>query len=314
MTTLLFDRLNALTDPIRCRLLLALERQELAVHELRAALQLPQSTVSRHLKVLADEGWVASRATGTTNWYRMATDLDPTARRLWQVVREQLVDSPATRRDAERVRSVLAERRGRSRELFAGGPGQWERIRTDLFGSGIEWFALAGLVEPDWVVGDLGSGTGQLTAVLAPLVARVIAVDESPAMLEATRASAPADHVDCRQGSLEALPIDDRSLDLACIELVLHHLPEPSRAIDEAARVLKPGGRLVVVDMMPHERTEYRETMGHQWLGFDQDTLFAWATGAGLAPRSYRPLPPQSKSQGPLLFAAAAVKLHQSGD
>lgn len=316
MTASLFDQLNALTDPIRCRLLIALERQELAVNELRDALQLPQSTVSRHLKVLADEGWVGSRASGTTNWYRMsAADLDPSARRLWQVVKEELAGSSAVKQDAQRIRTVLAGRRGKSREFFAGGSGAWDRVRTELFGPGVEWLSLSGLVEPHWTVGDLGSGTGQLAAAIAPLVSRVIAVDESAAMLEAAEErTRDAGNVELRQGALESLPLDDESLDLAFIELVLHHLPEPGRAIVEAGRALKPGGRLVLVDMMPHDRTEYRETMGHQWLGFDRDTVAGWCGQAGLELRSYRGLPPQPKSQGPLLFAAAATKLQHRGN
>ena len=306
----LFTRLAALADPTRARLLLAVERQELAVNELRAALQLPQSTVSRHLKLLADEGWVTSRADGTTNWYRLASQaLDDEARQLWKVVRDQLADSPAARRDAERIRSIVAERQSRSREFFATSAGQWDRLRSELFGPGIETLALSCLLEPDWTVGDLGAGTGQLTATMAPLVTRVIAVDESPAMLDAARLRiGDAGNVDLRQGALEALPIDDASLDLALIVLVLHHLAAPDRAIEEAGRVLRPGGRLVIVDMLPHERSEYRQLMGHQWPGFDADTIADWCAAARLTDLIVRPLRPDPEAQGPLLFGARARK------
>src|SRR5262245_28455150 len=185
-TASLYDRLAALADPIRSRILLAVERQELTVSELRSALQLPQSTVSRHLKVLADEGWITGRATGPSNWYRMAVrELDPSARRLWLAVREQVAETTAARRDFERVRSLVAARRTRSQQFFATSAGQWDRLRAELFGSGLEWMALAGLLDPEAVVADLGCGTGQLSAAVAPLVARVVAVDESPAMLKA---------------------------------------------------------------------------------------------------------------------------------
>ena len=311
-TSAVFDRLVALSDPIRCRLLLALEGQELAVNELKAALQLPQSTISRHLKVLADEGWILSRANGPSNWYRMAgRDLDPGARRLWLVVREQFGGTPAAVRDAERIKGVLSDRHDRSQKFFATSAGQWDKLRAELFGTGIEWLALSGLLGSHWVVGDLGAGTGQLSANLAPMVARVIAVDESDAMLKtlATRVQ-HLSNVDVRRGSLESLPIESDSLDLAMIVLVLHHLAEPARAIEEAGRVVKPGGRVIIADMMPHERTEYLESMGHQWLGFDRQAVAGWCQSTGFGGLSYRPLPPQPNTKGPLLFVASAEKHH----
>ena len=309
-TAALFDRLVALSDPIRCRLLLALERQELAVNELKVALQLPQSTVSRHLKVLADEGWITGRANGTSNWYRMAgRELDPGAKRLWLVVRDQFSGTSAAIRDAERIKSVLTERHGRSQAFFATSAGQWDKVRADLFGTGVEWLALAGLLGSDWTVGDLGAGTGQLSANLAPMVGRVIAVDESPAMLRTLGARVrDLPNVEVRQGTLECLPIETDSLDLAMIVLVLHHLAEPGRAIEEVSRVVRPGGRIIVADMMPHEHTEYRESMGHQWLGFDRPTVAGWCQAANLTGLSYRPLPPQANIKGPLLFVATADK------
>jgi ArsR family transcriptional regulator len=310
MTTVLFDRLAALADPIRCRLLLALERQELTVNELKAALQLPQSTVSRHLRVLADDGWVVVREDGTSNWYRMPVrDLDPGARRLWQAVRDQASGTAAAKRDAERIRGVVAARHSRSQEFFATAAGQWDRVRTDLFGRGLEWLALGGLLDADLVVGDLGTGTGALAAALAPLVSRVIAVDESAGMIKAARERLRgAPNVELRVGTIEALPLDSELLDLAFIVLVLHHVGDPARAVEEVARVLKPGGRVVMVDMVTHERAEYRQLMGHQWLGFDRDVVARWCGDAGLIRFSYRPLPPQPDAKGPLLFVAAAER------
>jgi ArsR family transcriptional regulator len=291
---------------------LALEQQELAVTDLRTALQLPQSTVSRHLKVLADEGWITSRANGTSNWYRMAgRELDPGARRLWSVVKEQFGGTPAAVRDAERIKSVLSERHGRSQAFFATSAGQWDKLRADLFGTGIEWLALAGLLGIDWVVGDLGAGTGQLSANLAPMIGRVIAVDESAAMLKSlTDRVQDLPNVEVRQGALESLPIENNYLDLAMVVLVLHHVADPALAMAEVSRVVKPGGRVIIADMMPHERTEYRESMGHQWLGFDRHAVDAWCQSAGLAGLTYRPLPPQSNTKGPLLFVASAEKRH----
>ena len=177
-----------MADATRNRLLLLLERQELTVTELCAALQLPQSTASRHLKVLAEDGWVVSRADGASRLYRMAAaDLDAGAKRLWQVVREQIAGTPAAVRDAERLRGVLMDRRADSEAFFASAAGQWDRLRTELFGYRTELLPLVGLLDPDWVVADLGCGTGHLSAMVAPFVSRVIAVDASAAMLEKAR-------------------------------------------------------------------------------------------------------------------------------
>ncbi len=303
-------QLQSLADATRNRLLLLLEQHELTVSELCAALQLPQSTASRHLKVLADEGWVVSRADGASRHYRMMVpDLEPAARRLWQLVREQVVGTPAAARDAERLRGVLARRRAGAEAFFESAAGQWDRLRTELFGERSELLSLAGLLDPSWVVADLGSGTGHLTALLAPFVARVIAVDSSAAMLRAARARiGEADTVEIRRGDLEALPIDDGALDLAFLVLVLPYVAEPEPVIAEAARALGPGGRLVVSDLMPHERAEYRQTMGHLRQGVSERDMLGWMKDAGLAAGRYLPLPLAPEAKGPRLFTATGVK------
>ena len=279
----IFDRLSALADPTRSRLLLLLDRHELTVGELCAALQLPQSTVSRHLKTLADEGWVQARAEGTSRRYVMPrTALDPSARGLWQLVRDQMAATPSARQDLLRAERVLQERRTASQAFFSSTAGQWDRVRAELYGARTDLAPLAALLDPATIVGDLGCGTGQTTAALAPFVARVVAVDESEAMLAAARTRVGHhDNVDVRSGRLEELPIDDASLDVAVLSLVLHFVVDPAAALREAARVLRAGGCLLVVDMEPHEREEYRATMGHLWLGFSADQLGAWLGGAG---------------------------------
>jgi ubiquinone/menaquinone biosynthesis C-methylase UbiE len=303
--TAVLDRLGALADEIRSRILLLLDRHELAVGELCSVLQLPQSTVSRHLKVLGDGGWVVARAEGPSRRYTLAPQLEPEARRLWQVVRSQLADGPAAAQDAERLRSVLAERRTRSQEFFSASAAQWDALRAELFGQRADLLALPGLLDEDWTVGDLGCGTGQVAAALAPFVRGVIAVDQSRAMLAAARVRLKGmDNVELRSGDLEELPIEDRALDAAVLLLVLHYVVDPARALAEARRVLKPGGRLLVMDMTPHAREEYRQTMGHVWQGFDAEQIGAWAAEAGLERVRYRSLPPDSQAKGPGLFAA----------
>lgn len=309
MTALaVFDRLSALADPIRGRLLLALERQELTVREIQTVLQLPQSTVSRHLRVLSDAGLVTTRSEGTSNWYRMPVrELDPGLRRLWLAVRDEVAGTVAARRDGERLRGILAERHLRSRSFFDSSAGQWDRLRHELFGERAELLALLGLLDAGWVVGDLGCGTGQVASAVAPFVERVIAVDESAAMLKAARhRTRELRNVEVREGALEALPIEAGTLDAALLMLVLHHAPDPAALLAEAHRVMRPGGRLLILDMLPHEHIEYRDQMGHQWLGFPEGQLTEWLRDTGFSEPRIVPLPVDAAARGPGLFCLGA--------
>jgi ArsR family transcriptional regulator len=277
-------------------------------------MQLPQSTVSRHLKALADAGWVSARAEGASNVYTMTRELDGAARRLWAIVREQIGGTAAAAEDQRRLHTALSERRTKSQEFFSSSAGQWDRLRDELFGDRFHLAALAAFADSDWVIGDLGCGTGQVTAALAPFVARVVAVDGSAAMLQAARKRLHgSDNVDLRRGDLEALPIDDGRLDAATLMLVLHHVAEPARALAEVARVLKPSGRVIIVDMLPHDREHYRQQMGHLWLGFSEDHTRALLRDAGFGKIRVIPLPPDARAKGPGLFAATAVKLEERG-
>ena len=305
-----FDRLSALADPTRSRLLLLLDRHELTVSELCSALQLPQSTVSRHLKTLADEGWVTARAEGTSRRYAMpGSALEPGARRLWHLVRDQVGSSPSARHDLSRAEQVLLERRSTSQTFFSTRAGQWDKVRGELYGSRADLTPFAALLDPQWVVGDLGCGTGQTTAALAPYVGRVVAVDESSAMLSAARRRlAERENVELRSGRLEDLPVEDGELDAAILSLVLHFVVDPAAVFAEAARALRPGGRLLVVDMVPHEREEYRITMGHLWLGFEAAQVTGWLESAGFTGVRVVPQAPDPQAKGPGLFTARAVR------
>ncbi len=203
-------------------MLLLVESQELTVSELCAVLQLPQSTVSRHLKALADAGWVTSRAEARAVSTRWPPPSSRESRRLWLLVREQVVDGRAALEDHRRLQAVLAPRRSRSQAFFSSAAGQWDHLREELFGATFHLQALAGLLDPTWMVGDLGCGTGPMTAAIAPFVDRVIAVDNSPAMLAAARRRIGNEsNVEFRRGDLEALPISDGELDAATLTLVL---------------------------------------------------------------------------------------------
>lgn len=304
----IFQRLTTLADPTRGRLLRLLERRELTVGELCAAVQLPQSTVSRHLRVLLDEGWLASRSEGTSRFYRLSSRLAPEAQGIWDAVRGSL-EGGEYEQDAARAADQVARRRSRSQEYFSSASTEWDGVRAELFGAEPELRALPALLHPASVVADLGCGTGQLAATLAPFVRRVIGVDDSADMLAgARRRLAALDNVELLDGRLEALPIDDGVVDVAILSLVLHYVAAPEIALGEAARVLRSVGRVMVVDMLPHGRDEYRERMGHVWQGFERVQMESWFRECGLNPVGWHALPPTQDAKGPLLFVATARK------
>jgi ArsR family transcriptional regulator len=305
----IFSDMSALSDLVRTRILVLLEGHELTVSELCSVLQLPQSTTSRHLKILGDAGWVRSRRDGTRRLYRMNADAGSASRQLWDLIREPVRRDRAATQDARRLKGILDRRRRRSREFFSSAAGEWDRLRDELFGRRFLLYALVGLLDDEWILGDLGCGTGRVAEALAPFVGRVVAVDDSEAMLEAARARlVERDNVDLRHGRLEELPIEDASLDAATLVLVLHHVSDPARVLTEVSRVLRPGGRLLLVDMLPHDRAEYRDGMGHIWNGFTEEQIADYADRAGFTVRRLEPLPADADAKGPVLFGAALTK------
>jgi ArsR family transcriptional regulator len=302
----LLSRLSTLNDLARLRILRLLGRHELSVGELGRALQLPQSTVSRHLKLLLDGGWIVKRSAGTASLYCLVEDgLDADARALWTLVRDQLGTSATDEDDDARLAEVLAERRQDSKAFFGQLGSEWDHLRHDLFGRDFTAEALLALVDPRWTIADLGCGTGNAAALLAAHVQTVHVVDREPTMIAAARRRLTEhDNVEYHEAELGALPLDDDSVDAAIAFLVLHHLPDPSAAVVEAARVLAPGGALLVVDMVAHDREAYGHTMGHQHLGFDEDDVRAWARAGGFGSVRYLRLRPDTQAKGPGLFAA----------
>lgn len=300
----LLARMDALADPARLRLLALLAERELSVSDLAEILQLPQSTVSRHLRVLADGGWVGARGEGTANLYRMLDgDLAPPSRRLWEMAREELAGWAALAQD--RVRLERRLRRRRNGGFFAGVAGEWDRLRRELYGERFTDEALRALVPPGWVVADLACGSGSVAELLAPRVARVIAVDLSPEMLAAARTRlASCANVELRQGALERLPVEDGSCDAALLLLALGHVGEPARAAAEMARILKPGGRAVVVDLLRHDRDDFRRRVGALRNGFERDELAGLLEDAGLGDVRCETMLPGAEAKSPALLLA----------
>lgn len=307
----IIDDLATLADVTRSRLLLLLDRNELTVSELCTVLQLPQSTVSRHLKTLLDAGWISSRREGTSRFYALMLDnRGPAGRRLWTLLRDQVGSSPAAVQDTRRLKAVLSARQTASRDFFESAAGQWDKLREEMFGRASYLQAMPALLDPRWIVGDLGCGTGQVAATLAPFVQRVMAVDRSGEMLQAARRRLRQHtNAEVRRGELESLPISDGELDAATLVLVLHHLPDPAEALAEAARTLKRGGRVMICDMLPHDREEYRQQMGHVWLGFGEEQVRALLTEAGFEDVRIVMMGTNTDAKGPALFVASALRV-----
>lgn len=306
--TTILDRLSVLADPTRSRILLLLDRHELTVGELCTIMQLPQSTVSRHLKLLADDAWLVARGDGTSRFYKMMTSrLDVETKALWSVVRAQMSGSPGAMQDARRATGVLAKRRDKALIFFRDSAETWDKMRADMIGARTDLLALLDLLDERWTVGDLGCGAGHITEALAPCVARVIAVDESGPMLGVAKERLQEHaNVELRVGTIETLPIDDETLDAAVLFLVAHFITDPSKVMHEVRRVLKPGGRLLIVDLMSHDRVDYIVQLGHVWQGFDGEQVKEWLTNAGFTSCRYRPLPADPEAKGPTLFVASA--------
>jgi len=306
----LTDRLALLSEMTRLRLLRLLEAEELGVGELASILQLPQSTVSRHLKTLLEKNWIIRRSEGTASMYRLVVEsLNAESRELWELARRQLGTPPQVRQDDHRLKQVLAKRATDTIAYFGRVGGEWDAVRSELFGSSFVDEALLALLDPRWIVADLGCGTGDIAARLAPLVSAVHVVDMSKAMLAAARKRLGGhSNVKFHHGDLTNLPLADESVDAAVISLVLHHVADPETAIAEAARILRPRGRLLVIDMLEHDREQYRQTMGHKWLGFHPSRMAEWFTAAGLGAQRTIHLPSDPSAKGPDLFALAGSR------
>jgi ubiquinone/menaquinone biosynthesis C-methylase UbiE len=282
---------KTLADSTRVRILALLEREELAVQELMDVLAMAQSRVSRHLGILREAGLLRDRREGTYVFYRFATPKSGAWSDAWELARRELAGDPAAERDAAALVRVVEARASRIRTFFESVGPEWDGLRKIFNDDALRARAIAHLAPPSWTVCDVGTGTGILAKELARLGLRVIAVDHSPRMLEAARASLEADGyavgtegsaVELRLGEAQALPLADGAVNAALAHMVLHYVPQPAEALREMARIVKPGGVVVVVDFVRHEAEWMREELEVLWLGFPADEIVRWLGDAGL--------------------------------
>ncbi len=273
------------------RILRVISMQELSVGELVETLQVPQSRISRHLAVLRRSGLTRDRRDGTRIYYTLIPNTLPTpAKGLWEVVRAQLENHGFFPDDLKRFARVLGMRKARSREYFDRVAGQWDRIKQNYIQDALPFLVVAKLLRGDAIALDVGTGTGDVLMQLGKVARKVIGVDSSERMLAECKArveKAGLDNVELRPGDAEELPLSDGECDIAFCSMVLHHLAQPARGISEMGRVVKPGGRVVLIDLIRHEHEWARELMGDQWLGFTEQQIRRWLFEAGLEDVTY---------------------------
>lgn len=308
---------KTLSDPTRIRILRLLEQEELIVGELMDILGMAQSRVSRHLAILREAGLLTDRRDGTFVAYRLALPEEGPWVDAWALSRSAFADDPTAERDDTLLRQTLAARKARAlsgRSFFDEVGPEWDALRTVFGDDLLRARATTTLVPPRLRVADIGTGTGVLALELADLGLDVIGIDRSGGMLEAARDKAaeldPANpgRLEFREGDAHALPLDDASVDAAFAHMVLHSLEEPGRAIAEMARIVRPGGQVVLVDFGIHEHKWMEQELGLLWLGFEEAQLREWIEAAGLEATRIRRYASEAKRDLPPSFVATAQR------
>lgn len=279
--TSIVKTLRAAADPSRLRILLLLQAEELSVAELQEILVMGQSTISTHLAQLKQAGLAEDRRTGKSSLYRLSASA--TGGLIENLLKDARPELPEAESDLVAMRHVVKKRQDRMRAFFDSVAGRMGRDYVP----GKSWKALAEALLsllPPVVIADLGAGDGTFAMLLARSAKRVIAVDSSPKMLEFGLDQAQKNgirNIEFRLGDMEQVTIDDAIIDIAFFSQSLHHAPHPGRALREAARILRPGGKLIILDLARHRYEEARELYADEWLGFAESDLDAMLTAAG---------------------------------
>jgi ArsR family transcriptional regulator len=288
---------QTLHDPTRLRILALLEEEELSVAELQEILHLGQSRISTHLAHLRRVGLVQPRREGKRTYYSLVKKLDKESRQILDSALLTLAEVPGAKGDGAGLKLVLEKRRASAREHFNRVAGRLGKS----FCPGRTWTEIGPLLAhlvPRVVVADLGAGEGWLSQLLARRAERVIAVDNSPKMVAFGRAEAKKKgiaNLEFRLGDLAEPPIPERSVDVVILSQALHHAANPQQAVTAAARLLRKGGRLVVLDLNRHHFDSARDLYGDHWLGFSEADLREWLNAAGLREIEVQLLAPESE-------------------
>jgi len=276
--------LRALSDPTRIRIVALLERDELSVNELQEVTRLGQSRISTHLGLLADCEMVSSRREGKRTFYKLNPDADTVASEFIHLAIRGAKELPEHSHDEINLKRVLARRKEQAQVFFNQVAGRFDRV----YGPGRSWQAFGHLLLrmlPQITVADLGAGEGLLSELLARRCKKVIAVDNSEKIVAFGAAKAKKNHLknlEFRLGDLENPPIDANSVDLVILSQALHHAENPASALVSAAKLLKSGGQILILDLLAHKFDKARELYGDRWLGFAESDLHRWLEAAGL--------------------------------
>ena len=275
--------LRALSDATRLRIVALLEKDELSVNELQEVTRMGQSRISTHLGLLQDSGLIQSRRDGKRTFYKLNSQANGAAGEFIGLAIRGAAELPEHAGDQINLKRILTRRREQAQVYFNQVAGRFDRV----YGPGRSWQAFGHLllrILPPLVVADLGSGEGLLSELLARRCKRVIAVDNSEKIVAFGIAKAKKNNLknlEFRLGDLQNPPIEPESVDLAILSQALHHAEEPARAIAGAARVLRPRGQILILDLAKHNFEKARELYGDRWLGFAESDLHRWLEEAG---------------------------------
>src|SRR5213593_4715749 len=275
--------LRALADSTRLRIVALLERDELSVNELQEITRMGQSRISTHLGLLQDSGLVQSRREGKRTFYKLNQSANGTAGEFVQLASRGARELADHASDQINLKRILNRRQEQAQVFFNQVAGRFDRV----YGPGRSWQAFGHLllrILPPLTVADLGSGEGLLAELLARRCKKVIAVDNSEKMVKfgANKARKNAlKNLEFRLGDLQRPPVDPQSVDLAVLSQALHHAEDPASALAAIHRIIKPGGQIMILDLLRHNFEQARQLYGDRWLGFPESELHRWLEAAG---------------------------------
>lgn len=300
-----------LADSTRLRLLRILRQGDFTVQDLMQILDMGQSRISRHLKLMSDAGLLQVEKQGTWHYYRLCLE-EGLLRDIWSSLEPRLADLEGQERDALGVLQVMSERRKRNQEFFNQHARDWDKIHVELLNLPDYQESLLALVPAGGLVVEIGVGTGSLLPLLAEKGERTLGLDHSPSMIKLARdiidAQRLADKVEVRLAEMNHLPCADDTVRTIVLNQVLHHAEHPVEVFTEIARVLEPDGALVVADLTRHSHDWARVRLADQWLGFTQEELEKWLADTGLVLTEYMQIEAISGQQSVLLFKAVRHK------